>query len=111
MAQCDCHVIKSEFLRGARNGYGAWRVTVELGAYMKYQTWVEQHQSLTPWGAWRSGVESAAQVVEKYLASYHEGVFTQPQPGQHGKTVDACSAAALRAVLPSIIEDIRRLME
>lgn len=30
MAQCDCHVIKSEFLRGARNGYGAWRVTVEL---------------------------------------------------------------------------------
>lgn len=33
MAQCDCHVIKSEFLRGARNGYGAWRVTVELGGY------------------------------------------------------------------------------
>lgn len=32
MAQCDCHVIKSEFLRGARNGYGAWRVTVELAA-------------------------------------------------------------------------------
>lgn len=41
MAQCDCHVIKSEFLRGARNGYGAWRVTVELASQLlaKEKTW------------------------------------------------------------------------
>lgn len=60
--------------------------------------------------AWRSGAESAAQVVESYLAAYPADVFKQPPAGQHGETVDACSAAALRAVLPSIAEDIRRLL-
>jgi hypothetical protein len=54
-------------------------------------------------------LEDAARVVEWYLSHYSASVFVQPEPGQHGKTVDACSAAALREVLPHIADDIRKL--
>jgi hypothetical protein len=53
--------------------------------------------------------EASAQVVDRYLAAYSIKAFTEPEPGQHGETVDACSARALRCVLPHIAEDIRRL--
>lgn len=78
---------------------------------MSYQEWVERHKAMTPWDAWRSGVESAVQVVEEYLRAYPESVFFPPPTGQHGNTIDACSASALRAVLPEIIADIKRLTE
>lgn len=55
-------------------------------------------------------LELAAQIVDRYLAAYPENIFIPPVPGQHGKTVDACSAAALRAVLPNIARDIRELI-
>ena len=53
-------------------------------------------------------VEECAQIVEFYLAKYPISVFPQAPAGQHGATVDSCSASALRAVLPFIAEDIRR---
>ncbi len=59
----------------------------------------------------RLAIESAAQIVEQWLSRYPADVFIQPEPGQRGKTVDACSAAALRAVLPNIAADIRRLAD
>ena len=57
----------------------------------------------------RRAIEDAARIVEWYLSHYSASIFTQPEPGQHGETVDACSAAALREVLPHIAEDIRQL--
>jgi len=61
--------------------------------------------------AFCAGVESAAQVVDKQIEAYPESVFIPPPDGQHGKTVDACSAAALRAVLPVVARKIRQLAE
>jgi hypothetical protein len=79
---------------------------------MNYQEWIEQFGSLTPWDAWRAGVESAAQVIDGYLSAYPENVFfPPPSPGQHCSTVDGCSAAALRAVLPEMKKDIMKLAE
>lgn len=78
---------------------------------MNYQEWIEQFGNLTPWDAWRTGVYSAAQVVEEYLKAYPTDIFIPPPVGQHGKTVDACSAAALRAILPNIERDIKALAE
>ncbi len=46
-------------------------------------------------------------VLEEYIAAYPVDIFPQPPYGQHGKTVDACSAAALRAVLPNVLRDLR----
>ena len=60
---------------------------------------------------YNAGVRDAAKIVEQYLQSYPTSVFPEPPQGQHGITIDACSASALRAVLPNIIEDIRKLAE
>ena len=46
-------------------------------------------------------------VLEDYIAAYPVDVFPQPPAGQHGQTVDACSAAALRAILPNVLRDLR----
>jgi hypothetical protein len=51
--------------------------------------------------------EKAAKVVDEWLTHYPEDIFIPPQAGQHGKTVDACSAAALRGVLPNLAAAIR----
>ena len=47
------------------------------------------------------------EVVNEALKHYHEDLFPKPESGQHGESVDSCSAAALRAVLPGIAADIR----
>lgn len=59
--------------------------------------------------SYNAAIEACAKIVENYLVAYPESIFHQPLQGQHGETIDACSAAALRAVLPHIIEDIRKL--
>lgn len=58
---------------------------------------------------WDLGLEAALAIVRQYLSYYPENIFPAPLFGQHGKTVDSCSAAALRAVLPNIIADIQKL--
>ena len=57
-----------------------------------------------------AGLKEAAQVVDQYLAHYPPDIFLPPIPGQHGQTVDACSAAALREVLPHVADDIRAML-
>ena len=44
------------------------------------------------------------EVFEGWLAAYPESVFTPPPPGEHGKTVDGCSAAMGRHVFKRLIE-------
>jgi len=53
--------------------------------------------------------EACAQIVDRYLRAYDPEIFIPPPDGQHGETVAACSAAALRAVLPNIARDIRAI--
>lgn len=65
----------------------------------------------TLFAAWAAGVEASAKIVDDYLSAYPVAVFSEPPAGQHGVTVDACSAAAIRAILPNIAEDIRKLGE
>ena len=73
--------------------------------------YIEQFYSLTPWDAFRAGLETAAQVVESYEQAYPTDVFPEPPKGQHGISVDACSASALRHVLSNVTKDIRKLAE
>jgi len=54
-------------------------------------------------------IKHVVRVIDRWLRSYPTSVFAQPEPGQHGETVDACSAAALRAILPLVAEDIHAL--
>lgn len=54
-------------------------------------------------------IEACARVVDMYAAHYPLDVFPAPPAGEHGTTVDSCSAAALRAVLPEVARDIRAL--
>lgn len=50
--------------------------------------------------------DEASQTVTDFAKHYPESVFVPPPAGQHGKTVDACSAAAIRGVIPSISKGI-----
>lgn len=63
--------------------------------------------------AYRAGAEAmrarCAALVMSWAQNYPEDVFIEPPKGEHGKTVDACSAAALRRVLPTIANDIDAL--
>lgn len=51
--------------------------------------------------------ERCAKIVEAWIECYPTRVFTDPPDGQHGATVDACSARAMRALLPGLAADIR----
>jgi hypothetical protein len=57
----------------------------------------------------KDDVEKAARIVDEYLKAYPPDIFIEPPLGQHGQTMDACSAAALRKILPNIATDIRKL--
>ncbi len=54
-------------------------------------------------------IETAAQIVEGFSAFYPTDIFPEPPPGQHGDTVDACSASAIRHVLPAIADRVRSM--
>ena len=72
----------------------------------------DQHSNYCSWcadidAARQKERERCAQIVEDLARHYPEAVFVPPEPGQHGKTVDACSAAAIRGIIPSIAAAIR----
>jgi len=72
----------------------------------------DQHSNYCGWcadidAARQKERERCAQIVEDLARHYPEAVFVPPEPGQHGKTVDACSAAAIRGIIPSIAAAIR----
>jgi len=66
---------------------------------------------LTAEGSYDLAVDKSAEIVLHWLSAYPETVFPGAEPGQHGKTVDACSAAALRAILPNILADLLMLKD
>ncbi len=51
--------------------------------------------------------ERNAVLIESKMENYPISIFIEPPSGEHGKTVDACSAAAIRSILPVLAEDIR----
>lgn len=51
--------------------------------------------------------EACAALVEERAQYYPTDVFIPPAPGEHGRTIDGCSAQAIRCVLPGIAHDIR----
>lgn len=51
--------------------------------------------------------ERCARVVETFAKAYPTGIFIPPPDGEHGATVDACSARALREILPAVAEKVR----
>jgi NTP pyrophosphatase (non-canonical NTP hydrolase) len=55
--------------------------------------------------------ERCATIVESFAAHYPVSVFPPPSPGEHGKTVDACSARAIRCILPVLATLIRQNVE
>ena len=59
----------------------------------------------------RAALLEAAQVVREFAKHYPTDIFIEPLPGQHGRTVDACSASAIRAICPTIANDIDRLAQ
>lgn len=68
-----------------------------------------QHEELREEIAERS--RRAFSLLEDYIAAYPPDVFPPPPKGQHGRTVDSCSAAALRAVLPNVLRDLREILD
>ena len=54
----------------------------------------------------RRGMGKAAEIAYAYLSAYPIDVFIEPPPGQHGQTVDACSARSARHTARCIGEDI-----
>lgn len=55
--------------------------------------------------------ERCAKVVEDFAKAYPPNVFLEPPPGEHGKTVDGCSARALREILPAVADKVRESEE
>ena len=55
----------------------------------------------------RMGLTEAASTVLNQLRFYPVDVFPTPPRGKHGKTVDSCSAAALRAMLPNLARTLQ----
>jgi hypothetical protein len=51
--------------------------------------------------------ERCAKVVEDFARAYPTTVFLEPEEGKHGQTVDACSARAIRTILPEVAGKIR----
>lgn len=62
--------------------------------------------SLRKQGASRERSE-IIQLIRQWKSHYPTTVFKDPPPGKHGKTVDACSARAIRMVLRGILKDLK----
>jgi hypothetical protein len=45
-------------------------------------------------------------VLMKRLAFYSDDLFSDPPPGEHGATVDACSARSARHILQQLLCDL-----
>lgn len=70
---------------------------------------VESKAAIIKLGELEGQLGQAVTILEEALAAYSYSVFPDLPPGEHGKTVDACSAAALRGVLPGLIASVRAL--
>lgn len=46
-------------------------------------------------------------LIRQWKASYPRRLFKDPPAGKHGKTVDTCSARAIRMVLRCILKDLK----
>ena len=57
----------------------------------------------------QSLIDEAAKAARDFALNYPTDVFAQPPAGQHGETVDACSAAAIRAMAPIIALKIEEM--
>lgn len=53
--------------------------------------------------------ERCAAVIDEWVKHYGIEIFPEPSSGEHGNTIDACSARALRDVLPRIASKLRAL--
>ena len=51
--------------------------------------------------------EECIRIADKWDAAYPTDIFPEPPPGEHGKTVDACSARMGRIVARGIAKAIR----
>ena len=51
--------------------------------------------------------EKAAGIMDGWFAAYPLDIFPEPPPGEHGETVDACSARMGRHVAERAAEQIR----
>lgn len=49
---------------------------------------------------------AALDIIREARERYPEGLFPEPPAGEHGGTVDACSARAYRACLKSVYNEI-----
>jgi len=89
---------------GQRPGHGH-RSDCLRGAALSTPTndWLAQHDAEVR----QEEREQCAAFLEDFAKHYPENVFIPPPPGEHGKTVDACSAAAIRAILPILAAAIR----
>ena len=56
-------------------------------------------------------LKEAAKIAGEYANNYPTDIFVEPPAGQHGQTVDACSARAARHTSKMIAQDIRKLLE
>jgi len=63
--------------------------------------------------AYREGVEAMQAGMKNAVAEFYPtDIFTPPSPGEHGETVDQCSAAAMRGVVPGLTDMVAaRLLE
>jgi hypothetical protein len=46
-------------------------------------------------------------LIRTWKGFYRTSVFKEPPAGQHGRTVDGCSARAIRTVLKEILKDLK----
>ena len=51
--------------------------------------------------------ERCAKILDDWPSHYPDDIFIPPPAGEHGYTVDACSAAAIRIICPNIAAAIR----
>ena len=56
------------------------------------------------------GEKAFRAILEEWSKAYPTDIFIEPPPGEHGKTVAACSAAMGRHVIRVLIEDFDRLI-
>lgn len=52
--------------------------------------------------------ERTAKLVEAWAGHYPADIWIEPSRGEHGKTVDGCSARAIRSICPKIADAIRK---
>ena len=50
-------------------------------------------------------------ILERWSRAYPTDIFPEPPAGQHGKTVDACSASMGRHVTKKLLEDFGDVKE